>query len=70
MSTRGVQEVGAKKQEPQRRSGSGKEVFLRILSKIPVDNKGIIDELRKGEKECIKPRAGGADLWKNLGRNT
>ena len=26
-------------------------------------NKGIIDGLRKGEKECIKPRAGDADLW-------
>ena len=26
-------------------------------------HKGIIDELRKGEKECIKPRAGDADLW-------
>ena len=31
--------------------------------KIRVDNKGIIDGLRKGEKECIKPRAGDADLW-------
>ena len=29
-----------------------------------MDNKGIIDGLRKGEKkECIKPRAGDADLW-------
>ena len=34
--------------------------------KIHVDNKGMIDGLRKGEKECIKPRAGDADLWKNL----
>ena len=25
--------------------------------------RGIIDGLRKGEKECIKPRAGDADLW-------
>ena len=33
--------------------------------KIHVDNKGTIDGLRKGEKECIKPRAGDADLWKN-----
>ena len=32
------------------------------LSRL-VDNKGIIDGLRKGEKECIKPRAGDADLW-------
>ena len=31
--------------------------------KIHVDNKGIIDGLRKGEKECLKPRAGDADLW-------
>ena len=28
-----------------------------------MDNKGIIDGLRKGEKECIKPRTGDADLW-------
>ena len=35
-------------------------------TKIHVDNKGIIDGLRKGEKECIKPRAGDADQWKNL----
>ena len=27
------------------------------------DNKGIFDGLRKFEKECIKPRAGDADLW-------
>ena len=31
--------------------------------KVHVDNNGIIDGLRKGEKECIKPRAGDADLW-------
>ena len=31
--------------------------------KVHVDNKGIIDGLRKGEKECILPRAGDADLW-------
>ena len=36
--------------------------------KIHVDNKGIIDVLREGEKECTKPRAGDADLWfKKLG---
>ena len=28
-----------------------------------VDNKGIIDGLRRGERECVKPRAGDADLW-------
>ena len=34
-------------------------------------NKGIIDGLGKGEKECIKPRAGDAHLWDNkLGRTT
>ena len=36
--------------------------FIRKVSepiKVDVDNKG----LRKGEKECIKPRAGDADLW-------
>ena len=40
--------------------------FLRKVcgpTKVHVDNKGIIDGLRKGEKECIKPRAGDADLW-------
>ena len=31
--------------------------------KVHVDNKGTIDGLRKGEKDCIKPRAGDADLW-------
>ena len=28
-----------------------------------MDNNGTIDGFRKGEKECIKPRAGDADLW-------
>ena len=40
--------------------------LLRKVSgpiKVHVDNKGIIDGLRKGEKECIKPRAADADLW-------
>ena len=31
-----------------------------------MDNKGMFGGLRKGEKECIKPRAGDADLWTNL----
>ena len=31
--------------------------------KVHVDNKGIIDGLRKGEKEGIKPGVGDADLW-------
>ena len=40
--------------------------FLRKVRgpiKVHVDNKGIIDGLRKVEKECIKPRAGDADVW-------
>ena len=46
-------------------------VFLCLLRKVigpikvHVDNKGIFDGLRKGKKECIKPRAGDADLWLN-----
>ena len=36
--------------------------------KVHVDNQGTIDGLRKGEKECIKPRAGGAGLWKTVGK--
>ena len=28
-----------------------------------MDNKGIIDGLRKGEKGCMKPGVGAADLW-------
>ena len=31
--------------------------------KVHVDNKGIIDDLWRGERNCIKPRAGDADLW-------
>ena len=34
--------------------------------RVHVDNMGIIDGLRRGESECIKPRAGDADLWKIL----
>ena len=33
--------------------------------KVHVDNMGTIEGLRKGEKECIKPRAGDADRWNN-----
>ena len=36
---------------------------MRGPIKIHVDNKGIIDGIRRPEKECIKPRAGDADLW-------
>ena len=47
--------------------------FLCLLRKVcgPIkvheDNKGKIDGLRKGEKACVKPGAGGADLWTKIG---
>ena len=47
---------------------SGADGFLSLLRKligpikVHVDNEGIIDGLRKGEKECLKPRAGDAVL--------
>ena len=31
-----------------------------------MDNKGIMDGLRRGEKECFKPRIGDADLWMKM----
>ena len=43
--------------------------FLRLFRKvcgpikIHVDNKGIIDGSRRGEKECIKPKVGHTNLW-------
>ena len=43
--------------------------FLCLLTKVigpvkvHVDHKGIIDGPRRRERECIKPRAGDADLW-------
>ena len=46
--------------------------FLCLLGKvcgpikIHVDNKGIIDGLRKCVKECLKRRARDADLWINI----
>ena len=45
--------------------------FLRKVCgpiKVHVDNKEIIDGLRKGEKECTKPRAGDAALWIKIWR--
>ena len=40
--------------------------------KVHVDNKGILMGCEKGEKECIKPGAGDADLlikiWEELHR--
>ena len=41
--------------------------FLRkVCGPIEVHVKGTIDGLRKGEKECLKPRARDADLWIKL----
>ena len=44
--------------------------FLCLLKKVTagpikvhVDNKGIIDGLWRGERKCIDPKAGDADLW-------
>ena len=43
--------------------------FLCLLKKVigpikvHVDNKGIIDRLRRGGRQCINPKAGNADLW-------
>ena len=35
--------------------------------KVHVDNKGIVDWLWRGERKCIDPKAGDADMWiKNL----
>ena len=47
------QEVGAKKQEHQRRSGSGKEVLLCILS-VNADGTGAIFSMRKWASEKHK----------------
>ena len=33
------------------------------LTKVHVDNKGIVDGLWRGERKCIDPKAGDADLW-------
>ena len=55
--------------EVQRTIKRALTAFLCLLRKVSgpikvhVDNKGIIDGLRKGEKECLKPRAGDAHLW-------
>ena len=37
--------------------------------KVHVDNKGIIDGLWRGERKCIDPKAGGADLCRKIGKN-
>ena len=43
--------------------------FLCLLKKVigpikvHVDNKGIIDGQWRGERKCIDPKAGDADLW-------
>ena len=44
--------------------------FLRKVIKVHMGNKGIIGGLRKGEKECVKPRLGGCRFVDNLGRIT
>ena len=31
--------------------------------KVHVDNKGVIDGQRRGERTCIDPKAGDADFW-------
>ena len=33
------------------------------LIKVHVDNKGIIDGLWRGERKCVNPKAGDAELW-------
>ena len=51
---------------------AGLTVFLCLLRKVSgpikvrVNNKGRIDGLRRGETECIKPRAGDAHLWMKI----
>ena len=43
--------------------------LLRKVSgpiKVHVDNKGILDGLRRGLKNMFKPRAGDADLWTKI----
>ena len=35
--------------------------------KVDVDNKGIRDELWRGEMKCIDPKVGDADLWIKIG---
>ena len=39
--------------------------FNRVIGPVTVhvDNKGLIDGLRKGESKCVKQTAGDADLW-------
>ena len=71
---RGEHEVGRKAEVEVQRTIKRAELtaFLCLLRKvcgpikIHVDNKGIIGRLRRGEKECMKPRAGDADLWTNI----
>ena len=43
---------------------------MTVPIKIRLENKGIIDGLRKCDKECIKPRAGDAQLWIKKGKIT
>ena len=55
----------------QEDGADGLLVFFKIIRtmKVHVDNKGTIDGLWRGERKCMDPKAGDADLWvKNLGR--
>ena len=40
------------------------------LIKVHVGNKGMIGRLWKGERICIEPRAGDADLWIRIWERT
>ena len=35
-------------------------------TKVYADNKGIIDGLWRGERKCMSPKAGDADLWMKI----
>ena len=39
------------------------------LIKVHVDNKGITERLWRGERKCINPKAGDADLWIKFGKS-
>ena len=40
-------------------------LLMKVIGpiKVHVDNKGIIDGRWRGERKCIDPQAGDADLW-------
>ena len=51
------------------KEGGADRIFCCLLNKVigpikvHVDNKGIIDRLWRGERKCVDPKAGDADLW-------